>query len=183
MTTRPAVDVAVIMRKMRTSSHWQPWRWELSEVVPQEQSFGTEPRLLYQGDDGQRWLHPGLRAELFRDEAEGYWLNVTTPAPAWFVLWRMEDEPGIAAEPIPRPLIVTLSYNEAGRWLDAQETVENVPAPPHIVEWMRAFAQEHYEPEQKKRKRPESFKTLADRFGQPASVSTGKKYGGGDGHG
>ena len=48
---------------------------------------------------------------------------------------------------------------------------------------MRAFAQEHYEPEQKKRKRPESFKSLADRFGQPASVSTGKKYGGGEGRG
>ncbi|WP_332826271.1 DUF3305 domain-containing protein [Ramlibacter sp.] len=185
MTTRPAVDVAVIMRKVPTSSHWQPWRWELSEVVPQEESFGAEPRLLYKGEDGERWLHPGFRAELFRDEAEGYYLNVTTPAPAWFVLWRMEDEPSVAAEPIPRPLIVTLSYNEAGRWLDAQETVENVPAPAHIVEWMAAFAEEHYEPEQKKkRKRPESFKTLSDRFGQPASVTTVKKYGGGgEGHG
>ena len=182
MTTRPGIDVAVIMRKVRTSSQWQPWRWELSEVVRQEESFGSEPRLLYQGDDGERWLHPGFRAELFRDEGEGYYLNVTTPAPAWFVLWRMEDEPTIAAEPIPRPLIVTLSYNEAGRWLDAQETVENVPAPPDVVEWMRAFAEQHYGPEPKQRKRPESFRGLEDRFGQPASVSTGKKRGG-EGHG
>lgn len=185
MTTRPAVDVAVIMRKVPTSSQWQPWRWELSEVVPQEESFGAEPKPLYKGEDGERWLHPGFRAELFRDEAEGYYLNVTTPAPAWFVLWRMEDEPSVAAEPIPRPLIVTLSYNEAARWLDAQETVESVPAPAHIVQWMAAFAEEHFEPEQKKkRQRPESFKTLSDRFGQPASVTTVKKYGGGgEGHG
>jgi len=179
---RPGLDVAVILRKVRTASQWQPWRWELAEVVPQEPSFGSEPRLLMQGEDGERWLHPGLRVELFRDEAEGYYLNIASPAPCWFVLWRMEEEATIAAEPIPRPLMVTLSYHEAARWLDAQETVEQVPAPPQVVEWMRAFTGEHYVPEPKKRKRPESFKRLEDRFGQPASVTTEKKYGGGEGH-
>ena len=183
MIERPAIDVAVIMRKVRTSSHWQPWRWELAEVVPNEDAFGSEPRLLVQDADGERWLHPGFKVELFRDEAEGYYLNVTTPAPGWFVLWRMEDEPSVAAEPIPRPVIVTLSYHEAGRWLDAQETVEQVPAPPHIIEWMRLFAEEHYEPEPRRRKRPESFRRLEDRFGNPASVTTEKKYGGGQGNG
>ena len=95
----------------------------------------------------------------------------------------MEDEPTVAEEPIPRPLIVTLSYNEAARWLDAQETVEQVPAPPQVVAWMQAFGEQHYQPEPKKRKRPESFKPLQDRFGNPASVSTGKKYGGDGGGG
>ena len=70
MSDRPGLDVAVVMRRVPTSSPWQPWRWELSEVVPQEESFGTEPRLLYKGEDGERWLHPGFRAELFRDEAD-----------------------------------------------------------------------------------------------------------------
>jgi hypothetical protein len=183
MTERPAVDVAVILRKVRTASRWQAWKWELEDVVPQEEAFGSEPRRLYHGDDGERWLHPGFRVELFRDDAEGYYLNVTTPAPCWFVLWRMEEEATLADEPIARPVIVSLSYHDAGRWLDAQETVEQVPAPPDIVDWMRAFAEAHYVPEPKKRKRPESFKRLEDRFGQPASVTTEKKYGGGDGHG
>ena len=183
MAERPGIDVAVILRKTPTASRWQAFRWELVEVVPNEAAFGTQPRRLHQGEDGERWLHPGFRVELFRDEAEGYYLNLTTPNPAWFVLWRMDDEPTVADEPIPRPVIVTLSYNEAGRWLDAQETVENVPAPPHIVEWLRAFAEEHYVPEPKKRKRPESFRKLEDRFGNPVSVSTEKKYGGGGGGG
>jgi hypothetical protein len=182
MTPRPSIDVAVILRKVPTASRWQAWRWELEAVVPQEEAFGREPRRLYQGDDGERWLHPGFTVELFRDDAEGYYLNVTTPAPCWFVLWRMEEEATIADEPIPRPLIVSLSYHDAGRWLDAQETVEQVPAPPHIVEWMRAFANDHYVPEPKKRRRPESFRRLEDRFGQPATVTTDKKRGGGENH-
>jgi hypothetical protein len=183
MIERPAVDVAVVMRKLRTASRWVPWQWELADVVPQQEGFGSAPRLLYEGEDGQRWLHPGFRVELFRDDGEGYYLNVSSPAPCWFVLWRMEEEPSITDEPIARPEIVTLSYHDAGRWLDAQEKVEQVPAPPDVVEWMRLFVEAHYQPEPKKRKRPESFKRLEDRFGNPASVSTEKKYGGGGGHG
>ena len=178
MIQRPATDVAVILRKVRTNSRWQEWKWELEDVVENEETYGSEPRLLHRDGDGERWLHPGFRVELFRDDAEGYYLNLSSPAPCFFVLWRMDEDATVADEPIPRPVIVSLSYHDAGRWLDAQETVEQVPAPPDVIEWMRVFAEEHYVPEPKRRKRPESFRKLEDRFGQPASVSTHKKYGG-----
>jgi hypothetical protein len=177
---RPGIEVAVVMRRERLDNRWQPWRWALHEVVPNEPGFGTAPRLLVKTDDEERWLHPGFTVELFRDDAEGYYLNATTPAPCWFVLWRMEEEAGIADEPMPVPAMVSLSYHDAGRWLDAQETVEQVPAPPHVVEWMQAFAAEHYVIEPKKRRRPESFKGLQDRFGNPAVVTTEKKFGAGE---
>jgi hypothetical protein len=173
--------VAVVMRRERIDNRWQPWRWGLDEVLLHQEGFGSEPRLLHRTEAAECWLHPGFRVELFRDDAEGYYLNVTTPAPCWFVLWRMEDEPSIAPEPVARPVAVSLSYNDAGRWLDAQETVEQVPAPAEVVDWMRAFSEEHYVVEAKRRKRPESFKGLVDRFGNPASVTTVKKFGGGQG--
>lgn len=181
MAERPSVDVAVVMRRERLDNRWQPWRWALHDVVAQQPAFGTEPRRIVADERGEQWLHPGFRVELFRDDAEGYYLNATTDAPGWFVLWRMEDEPTIAPEPIARPQIVTLSYYDAGRWLDAQETVEQVPAPAPVVDWLRAFIEDHYVPEPKQRKRPESFKGLQDRFGNPASVSTGKAKGGAEG--
>jgi hypothetical protein len=179
MTERPRVEVAVIMRRERLANRWQPWRWVLDDVVPQESAFGREPRLLMRDDAGERWLHPGFEVELFRDDAEGYYLNVTTPAPCWFVLWRMEEAPSVADEPMPRPTMVSLSYHDAGRWLDAQETVEQVPAPAAVVEWLRAFVDEHHVIEPKQRRRPQSFRALQDRFGNPASVTTEKKFGGG----
>jgi hypothetical protein len=176
---RPSIEVAVVMRRERLDNRWQPWRWSLADVVPNEPGFGSEPRLLVKNDAEERWLHPRFTVELFRDDAEGYYLNITTPSPAWFVLWRMEDEASVADEPIARPAIVTLSYHDAGRWLDAQETVEQVPAPADVIEWLREFTDAHYVPEPKKRKRPQSFQPLQDRFGNPASVSTVKKFGGG----
>jgi hypothetical protein len=180
MSQRPSIEVAVVMRRERIDNRWQPWRWGLADVVPNEGTFGTEPRLLFKSEAEERWLHPGFTVELFRDDAEGYYLNVTTPAPCWFVLWRMDEQATVTDELIARPAMVSLSYHDAGRWLDAQETVEQVPAPPHVIEWMRAFADEHYLVETKKRKRPESFKPLQDRFGNPASISTEKKFGGGE---
>ena len=33
---------------------------------------------------------------------------------------------------------MTLSYNEAGRLLDAQERVDNVPLPADVRDWLQA---------------------------------------------
>lgn len=179
---RPALRAAVQMRRVANTGPaacWQPWRWELDAVVPHENAFGDAPRLLRRDAQTEWWLHPGFAVELFRDDGEGYFLNATTPAPCWFVLWRMDDEASVADEPIARPVVVTLSYHDAGRWLDAGETVEQVAAPADVIAWMSAFAQAHYTPEPRKRKRPESFKRLEDRFGNPVSISTEKATRGG----
>ena len=183
MNARPSIEVAVVMRRQRIDNRWQPWQWELSEVVAQKPGFGTATRLMHKTEGEEVWLHPGFVVELFTDDAEGYYLNASTQSPGWFVLWRMEDDPALSAEPLARPTMVSLSYHDAGRWLDAQETVEQVPAPPEVVQWLQAFVDEHHVPEPKRRKRPESFKSLQDRFGNPAAVSTLKKFGGGNGNG
>lgn len=180
---RPCVAVAVVMRRERIANAWQPWRWVLADVVPNEDSFGAQPRLLLKDESEERWLHPGFKVELLTTDAEGYYLNVTTQQPCFWVVWRMEEEAVLADEPVAVPQIVTLSYHDAGRWLDAQETVEQVAAPRDVVEWLQAFVDAHYVLEVKRRQRPESFKTLQDRFGNPARVSTEKKFGGGGGHG
>jgi hypothetical protein len=180
-TPRPELKVAVVMRRERIQgamSRWQNWRWVLADVVAHEDGFGNTARLLYKNDNEERWLHPGYAVELFADDAEGYYLNVSTPAPCWFVLWRMPDQARMTEEPVARPEMVSLSYHDAGRWLDAQETVEQVPAPVDVVQWLQAFVDEHYVVEPKRRKRPESFRALTDRFGNPVAITTGKKAGG-----
>jgi Protein of unknown function (DUF3305) len=176
---RPCVAVAVVMRRERIDNAWQPWRWQLADVVPHEDGFGRQPRLLLKDGREERWLHPGFTVELHLGDAEGYYLNVSTQHPCFWVVWRMEEEASLADEPIAVPQIVTLSYHDAGRWLDAQETVEQVPAPPDVVQWLRQFVEQHHVLEAKRRQRPQSFKPLVDRFGSPARVSTDKKFGGG----
>ena len=151
-TPRPRVQVAVVMEREAQPNRWEDWRFSVVEVVIDE-GFGTEARVLRDDGKRRRSLHPGFALELFKDEAEGYFLNLTSGSPVWFVMWRVsEDDPTQA-----QPEAVSLSYNEAGRWLDAQERVDNVPLPADLVAWLQAFTDEHYRPEPKKRKRPASF--------------------------
>src|SRR5450432_1094510 len=156
---RPAVRVAVVMERETAPNRWEDWRFRIAEVVLHEDAFGTETRVLR--DDGKlkRTLHPGFTLELFRDQAEGYWLNLSSGAPVWFVVWRSDDEDPSRAW----PETVSLSYDEAGRWLDAQERVDNVPLAPDLVAWLQAYTDENYRPEPKKRRRPQSFVTPQDR--------------------
>jgi len=113
---RPSVRVAVVMERIAEPNRWEAWGHRIAEVIPQEDAFGPEPRVLR--DDGKHrlTLHPGFTLELFRDCAQGYWLNLTSGAPVWFVVWRIDDEDPSRAW----PETVSLSYEEAGRWLDAQ---------------------------------------------------------------
>ena len=150
---RPAIEVAVVLEREAQPNRWEDWRFKVVDVVLAEPAFGTVPRTLR--DDGKfcRTLFPGFRLELFRDEAEGYYLNLSSGAPVWFVVWRVDDEDPSRAW----PETVSLSYTEAGRWLDAQERVDNVPLPADQAAWLQAFTDEHYKPEPKKRRRPASF--------------------------
>lgn len=180
---RPTMTVAVVMQRERIDNRWQPWRWSLGDVVPHEDSFGNAARLLIKSDAEERWLHPGFKVELHMGDAEGYYLNVTTEQPCFWVVWRMEEEALLADEPMAVPQIVTVSYHDAGRWLDAQENVDQTPMPDSVAQWLQAFVDKHHVQETKRRQRPQSFKSLEDRFGSPARVSTDKSLGRGEFHG
>jgi hypothetical protein len=150
---RPSLRVAVVIERQARPNVWQDWRFAISEVLVDDGQFGSQPRLLR--DDGQtaRTLYPDLPVTLFRDEGEGYYLNLTSGAPVWFVMWRIDDEDPSRAW----PELVTLSYNEAGRLLDAQERVDNTPLPDDVRGWLQAWTDSHYQPEAKQRRRPASF--------------------------
>lgn len=151
--------VAVLIEEQHQPNAWEAWRFRIEDVVPDEGQFGPAPRVLRDDGRNRLRLHPGLEVGLYRDEAEGYHLNLTSGAPVWFVMWRVdEDDPSRAW-----PEIVTLSYNEAGRLLDAQERVDNVPLQADAIDWLRAYTEENYRPEPKQRKRPASFRAPQER--------------------
>lgn len=147
---RPSLAVAVVMQKTLLDNRWQSEQWEAVGVVPDEEPAGAPARCLKAGDKQELWLHPGLVIALYRDEAEGYYLNISAEQAFAFVVWRQEDGP-------PRPSAVTLSYNEAARMMDAQERVDGVPLPPQLHDWLSGYVVAHYKPEVKKRSRPPSF--------------------------
>ena len=147
------IRVAVVIDRQHQPSRWEDWRFTLADVALDDGQYGDTPRLLRDDGKAAQFLFPGLPVELRRDEGEGYFLNLTSGAPVWFVMWRIDEEDPSRAWPER----VTLSYNEAGRLLDAQERVDNRPLPAEVRDWLQGYTDAHYRPEPKKRRRPVSF--------------------------
>lgn len=144
--------VAVIIQRTPLTNRWISERWEpiAVEPLPPGAQVAEGPELIADDATGARWRFAGHALELHRSEAEGYYLNITSPEPKVFVMSRPVEEGG---DPPVRPELVTVSYNEAARMLDGGEHVDAVPLPAEVLEWMRPFVAEHYKPEPKRRVR------------------------------
>jgi hypothetical protein len=166
---------AVLMRKQNIDNPWISYRWVPKEVLPDfgqydsNQSNTISGQFLGRDADGESWLFTGYELNLFPDEAEGYYLNVSATAPSWFVMWRLEedveryvDEQSLtlakAEASFAVPHRICVSYNEAARLLDGGESVDTIPMSAEHASWLQDYVNDKYRPEPKKRHKPASFK-------------------------
>ena len=147
--------VDVLMERVPLANRWVEELWRPAAVEPHDPAPEAPAAVCLRDDArGALWRIGGHSIELHPTEAEGYFLNLTSPAPCVFVMWRIFD----GLTPPARPVIVTVSYNEAGRFLDGGERVDNVAMPDAITAWMRPFVAVHYKPEPRKKvKRNDPF--------------------------
>jgi hypothetical protein len=150
---KPSFPVAVVMRRRAAQSRWADFVWEPHGVVPDP---GGDKRLLHEDGANLQWLYPGFKLVLHRDEHDGYHFNVSAQQPRVFVLWRMDDDSGV-------PVEVTVSSEEAGRWMDGGHSVDSVAMPMEIFAWLGEYVEKNYRPQPEKRIKPRSFVHPKDR--------------------
>ena len=160
MLDRPTQKIAIILEREAVESRWETHRWQVLGVVP---DVGGESRTILDTPQSLRRLFPGFDVTLFRDEAEGYYLNASSDTPSVFVSVRM-DEAGDMY-----PFQATLSYTEAARWMDGGEKVERTVVWPELAAWMGQWVEDNYRPEPKKRQRPKSFEGKEGRLRKAGS--------------
>jgi hypothetical protein len=130
--------------KVAQKSPWQPFRWQVLEMGPVEHPMpqGVDERV------------QTITVEVYHDQLQGYFLNLDTDTPFIFFGVRYpEDNKGL----MPAIFDATFSYDEAARWMDSNEEVQTLPLPGPVASWLAELVQAKYEPEQKQRRRPQSF--------------------------
>ncbi len=150
------IPVDVVMERVPLVNRWATEKWQPATVVAVGEpavNFDVtpgEPQLLHDTPDGAQWRFPRCVVELHPSEAEGYYLNLSAPKPCAFVMWRMFDDGRL---PPARPVLVTLSYNEAARMMDGGEQVDSVALPLPLQSMLVPSVEAHYKPEPKKKAR------------------------------
>ena len=161
---RPTVRLAIVMERVSTDNRWQSYRWQPIGALGDTEVSGSAPQTIVRHDDLLQRVYPGMELTLFKDEAEGYYLNITSPEPRLFVMWRVNEDK-LETEEEAEPFMLTVSYNEAARWMDAQEKVDGIPLPQPLLPWVAEFVEQHYKPEGKKQRvRPKSFESKEGRY-------------------
>jgi hypothetical protein len=146
------LSIDVVMERIALDNRWtsEQWRPAAVHAVGPGRGSAVAPVCIEDTPQRTRWRFAGREIEVHPSEAEGYFLNVSSEAPIVFVMWRMRDDDAV---PPAEPFIVTLSYNEAGRFMDGGERVDPVPMSAEIREWLAAYVAVHYKPEPKKKAR------------------------------
>ena len=148
------LPVAVLIQRLAAPNRWEDWQFKLLEVVPATNASDAVGHTVVEDDGKQsRWLHTGFGVQLFADECKGYFLNLTSGQPSWFVSWRPDDQDPSQVE----VTAVSVSYVEADRRMFAEEHVESVPLPPELCEWLQEFTNQHFKPESARKVRAQSF--------------------------
>ena len=160
--------IAVIVERQQIESRWADEKWEVVGVVPafDTPAEGSAPRRIFADEKREQFLVGGFALDLFRDEVDNYHLNITSPIPKVFIMWRMDED---ETQKFARPIIVTVSYGEAARFLDSGEQVDGVAMPQEIADWVGDFVNTHYKPAvRKKVKRNDPLVQAREKPRQPS---------------
>jgi hypothetical protein len=143
--------VAVIMQRSQVQrGRWAVPSWRALSVVAGEHLVGKgagQTPIYEDGDDAQ-FLWSGFALELYRDQAEEYWYNLTSESPSLFVICHETPDGELT------PFRVTADQDSASGCLESDDQVFAVPIPPEIYQHIEQFIVANYVPsERKKRKR------------------------------
>ena len=148
------LPVSIIMESRPSNSQWVNETWQAVGVTvgSHHDEAGNEPRKVYDEQGVRRYLHAGLKLKLYVDECESYYHNLVSPLPRCYVITEVEDDQQ------PRPLIVSMSFDEAHAYLEGDDEIFAVDIPPEVYVWTEAFVISNYFPEKKIKRKLNNWK-------------------------
>jgi len=150
------MPVGVVIRRSPSASKWATWAWKVVDVLP-----GAPPadwRVLREEGGVTEYHAATLPLTLHRFETDAYKVALAMEPPSVYVVLRPAEAEGGPHD--YGAFLVTASSFEAQDYTDSgEELVEQVPAPPGLVAWIRDFVDEHHVEEAFRKRRRDRVDT------------------------
>lgn len=147
-----SMTVSVLMECRPGVTRWASEVWQAVGVTVGEGPAMHEGEVVVDRGDYRQLVYGGFRVRMHRDEAADYYHNLMSPAPGCYVV----ADAGGGYASVPRPVLVTLSFDEANAYAEGDAQVYHVPLPAALYHWVERFVVMHYVPEQKRKRRLKS---------------------------
>lgn len=145
MRITETMPVGIVLERRDSEHKWQDHQWRVTGVLPGGEDLnGSDDdwKILGRGDGWISYYAGSLEIELFHRETEGYKVNLSNEPPLLYIVLREGgEESGHEVE----PFLATVCPYEAQDYQDSgEETVEGVPMPPDIADWLADFVERHH---------------------------------------
>ncbi len=147
------LPVNVLMERRPGVTRWVRYVWQALGVVLGEGPERGRPEVVLERDDYRQVRYGGFEVRFHRDEAADYYHNLTAPAPGCYIVAAVER---IDGDEVPRPVLVTLNFDEANAYGDGDRAVYHVPLGPDLYQFVERFVLTHYVPEPKRKRKLKS---------------------------
>jgi len=144
------LPVSIIMEVRPSVSQWADEYWQAVGVTVgrSDDDNAQSPRLIFEQGQTRRYLYSGFYLKLYVDQCESYYHNMISPEPRCYIITEVDEAS------VPRPLLVSMSFDEAHAYLEGDDEIFAVDIPPEVYVWTEAYVFANYFPEKKiKRKR------------------------------
>ena len=163
--------VSVIMEKRRSDNAWVNFIYQAIGVVISDHLPEDPVQKIYEQAGVEQYLFTGLSLQLYADECESYYHNLMSPQPGCYVV---ASEPENMDE-MPKPFIVSLSFDEVHAYLEGGEQVYSVEIPPQLYQWTEAFVLTHYVATKKIKRKLKNWKEQESKNAPAKAVNTGRR--------
>ena len=147
---RFAVTV-IVERNRQDNKPWTVDHWSIIGILPSTPADHFEKSVLREELTLAQYRWCGYEVELYSDDLESYYFNLQGNSPSLFVICEYADPEDETGEIVP--LLVTLSYDEAASYMEADNPVFSLPIPTEMHAWVERYVIEHYRPEEKKKRK------------------------------
>ena len=134
------MPVSVVMEKRPSNHAWVDFSFDAVGVITGDHLQDRQERKIHALDGVERFIYSGLSVQLFEDECESYYHNLMSPQPGCYVVAEATDDDN----EVPKPYLVSLSFDEVHAYLEGDENVYAVEIPPELYKWTEAFVLTHY---------------------------------------
>jgi len=138
-------QVSVVMLREASLNQWADYSWSLIGFIPGL----SQEKIKTSEQAGELHIWSDLLMTIYPLHCDSYYYNLVSDEPKAYLVCSQGDDLSLP----PKPLLLTVDYDEAASYMETGEAVFSTPLPEELCVWLEQFVMTYYQPKEPKKRR------------------------------